>query len=83
MKSANVKLEPATSAALFARIGELIGAKPADDDPTLQKKLVAYYQAHPPKVALQRAIKGLLEQDSGKITKDGFEQVVAKKKERI
>jgi hypothetical protein len=81
MKSANVKLEPATSAALFTRIGELIGAKATDDDATLQKKLEAYYQAHPPKAALQRALKGLLEQGSGKVTKDGFERVATKKKE--
>ena len=78
MKSAGVKLEPAIQVALFTRIGELIGAKPSDKDEELQKKLQAYYKAHPPPVALQQAVKGFLEDESGSKTRDGFERVAAR-----
>lgn len=78
LRSANVALEPATSAALFTRIGELIGAEASDADEVLQQKLRDYYRAHPPPVALSRALKGFLDQQSGRITADGFEAVAAK-----
>ena len=76
-KSVGVKLEPAVSAALFTRLAELIGASPTDKDEVLQQKLQAYYKAHPPSVALQQALKGFLEEQSGVKRKDGFEAVSA------
>lgn len=82
-KSAGVKLEPAVSAALFTRLAELIGAKPADDDELLQQKLQAYYKAHPPPVALQQALKGFLEEQSGSKRRDGFEVMPVTKPKQI
>ena len=72
-KAAGVKLDPAVSAALFARLAELIGALPTDDDEALQQKLQAWYKNHPPPVALQQALKGFLAEQSGARRKDGFD----------
>jgi hypothetical protein len=76
-KQTGLKLEPATSAALFTRIGELIGGKPTDTDDALKKKLTTYYRDHPPPRALVKALTQYLDQESGRATADGFE-VVAK-----
>ena len=72
-KAAGVKLDPAVSAALFARLAELIGASPTDKDEVLQQKLQAWYKKHPPSLALQQALKGFLSEQSGSTRKDGFE----------
>ena len=78
MKATDVTLEPATQAALFARVGELIGAQPTDTEEALQGKLKQYYDTHRPPLALQKAFEGFFDQASGRMTPDGFEALAAK-----
>ena len=78
VRSDKVVLEPATSAALFARLGELIGAQANDNDEQLQQKLGAYYRAHPPSPALEKAANDFFQSELGVATSDAFDAVAAK-----
>jgi len=80
VKSAGLKLDPATQAALFTKVGELIGAKPSDTDEVLTRKLEEYYQKNPPSRALQKVFTQYFERASGRATADGFETVAKKAK---
>jgi hypothetical protein len=79
VRTAGVTLDPATSAALFLRLGEMIGATPGDSDEVLTQKLAEYYRAHPPRPELERAVDDPFKSARGIAAASPFDAVAAQK----